>query len=440
MTGNEEKNRVVVTGLGLVTPLGNEVKTTWRNMLEGKSGISRIRKWDNLDELKTRYNLPERFPLIAGETEDFEIREILKERKTNYTRDDLKLISHTDPFIEYACAASLEAVGDAGFALPFINQDRVGVAIGSGQGGMQTLEEQHRRMLAGEKISPFFIPRQLANLASGNVSILLGTRGINLCVSTACAAGAHAIGQAYRVVQLGKNDIVIAGGTEATITPLNIYGFHSLKALSTATGEPTKASRPFDKARDGFVMAEGAGIVVLENLESAQKRKARIYTEIVGCAETSDAHHITEPEINGAISCMRLALKDAGISPQEVDLINAHATSTPKGDANEAEAIIRVFGNNNGRPMVTANKSQIGHALGAAGAIETVLTVLSISNNMVPPILNLEHPSEGCEQLHYIRGQAKSAEVNVAISNSFGFGGTNVCLAFKTYQPPPGKV
>ncbi len=434
MTGNGEKNRVVVTGLGLVTSLGNDVKTTWTRILESKSGISRISKWENLDDMIARYNLPNRFPLIAGETKNFKIKEIIQQRKINSTREDFKRIRQIDPFIGYACAASLEAVRDAGLALPFTNSAKVGVSIGSGQGGVQTWEEQHRRMMAGKKLSPFFIPRQLANLASGNVSILLGTRGINLCPSTACAAGAHAVGQAFRTVQLGLNDIVIAGGSEAAITPLNIYGFHSLKALSTANCDPEKASRPFDSARDGFVMAEGAGILILENLQSALKRKARIYAEIAGYAETADAYHITEPEINGPINCMSLALEDAGISPEMVDLINPHATSTPKGDVNEARAIDKLFGCNNGRPVITANKSQIGHALGAAGAIEAVLSALSIRDGIVPPILNLENPIEEYAELNYVRGKAKSLEINVAISNSFGFGGTNACLAFRKFN------
>ena len=434
MIGKGERHRVVVTGLGLVTPLGNDIKTTWRNILAGQSGISRISKWENLDEMRVRYNLPDRLPSIAGEVKNCNFEEIIRERKINCTREDLKRIRQIDPFIAYACAASLEALRDAGLTLPLANSDKVGVAIGSGQGGVQTWEEQHRRMLAGKKLSPFFIPRQLANLASGNVSILLGTRGINLCPSTACAAGAHAAGQAFRTVQLGHNDVVIAGGTEAAVTPLNIYGFHSLKALSIANSDPKKASRPFDNGRDGFVMAEGAGVLILENLRNARERQARIYAEIVGYAETADAYHITEPGTNGPINCMRLALEDAGIYPEMVDMINPHATSTPKGDANEARAISKVFGGYNGRPVITANKSQLGHALGAAGAVEAVLTCLSISHDTVPPILNLEHPIEEYGELNYVRGKAKSMEVNVAISNSFGFGGTNACLVFRKFN------
>jgi 3-oxoacyl-[acyl-carrier-protein] synthase II len=431
MTRTNEKRRVVITGLGLVTPLGNNVNTTWKNMLKSESGISHVRKWNDFNNLSNKYNLPDNFPLIAGEIKDFDIKQIITDRKTDCTKEDLKLIRQIDPFIEYACAASLEAIRDADLELPFINADEVGVAIGSGQGGIQTWEEQHERMLSGKKLSPFFIPRQLANLASGNVSILLGAQGMSLCSSTACASGAHAIGQALRALRLGHNDIVIAGGTEAAVTPLNVYGFHALKALSTAKREPAKASRPFDKDRDGFVMAEGAGILVLEDFESAQKRKAKIYAEIAGYAETSDAHHITEPDVKGAIRCMKLALRDAGIAPEEVNLVNPHATSTPKGDANEAAAIKEVFGQDKDMPMVTANKSQVGHTLGAAGAIEAVFTVLSLSNDIVPPILNLEHPSEDCGKLNYVVGRAKSAEISVAISNSFGFGGTNACLVFR---------
>lgn len=426
-----EKKRVVVTGIGSVTSLGNNMDTTWQNILKNNSGISQIKKWGDLDEIRNKYNLPEKFPFIAGEVKDFDINKILRDYKTDCSLEDYKLIKQIDPFAEYVCAASLEAVKDAGLKFPFINGNKVGVVIGSGQGGIQTLEQQHRRMISGKKLSPFFIPRQLVNLAGGTVSILLGANGINLCPSTACASGAHAIGQALKTIKMGYSDIVIAGGTEAAITPLIVYGFHTLKALSVANNKPQKASRPFDKERDGFVMAEGAGILVLEDLENARKRNAKIYAEIVGYAETGDAHHITEPNVNGAISCIDLALKDARISPDEVDLINAHATSTPKGDANEAKAIIEVFGRNSGRPMVTANKSQIGHSLGAAGAIEAALTVLSVDNDIVPPVLNLEYPSEECKELNYIRSEAKAVDINIAISNSFGFGGTNACLIFK---------
>jgi 3-oxoacyl-[acyl-carrier-protein] synthase II len=429
-----EKRRVVVTGLGLVTPLGNDTHATWRNILIDKSGIRRIGKWGDLDKIRIEYNLSEDFPFIAGEIRDFDIRQLLEERKVNLTREDLKRIKQIDPFIEYACAASLEAVGDANLEVPFQNKDRVGVAIGSGQGGIQTWEEQHRRMLAGKKLSPFFIPRQLANLASGNVSILLGAHGMNICPSSACASGAHALGQAFRAIKLGHNDIIIVGGTEAAVTPLNINGFHALKALSTFDTEPWRASRPFDEERDGFVMSEGAGIMVLEDLGSARERGARIYAEIIGCGETADAFHVTDPNTEGAISCMKLALKDAGISPDKVDLINPHATSTPKGDASEARAIMEVFGDSGKAPLVTANKSQIGHSLGAAGAIEAVLTVLSISDDKVPPIANLESPCEDCNELNLIRGRAKSANISVAISNSYGFGGTNVSLVFSKFN------
>ena len=434
MTRGKEKNRVVISGLGLVTPLGNEVATTWQNLIEGKSGIGQIRKWGDLDEMKNLYNLPSDFPFMAGEIEDFDIREILKERKSNCDRADLKRIKQMDPFIEYACAASLEAVADSGLALPLVDEEKVGVIIGSGRGGAQTWEEQHHRMLAGKKLSPFFIPRTLANLASGNVSILLGAQGMNLCITTACAAGAHAIGQAFRAVQAGYSEIVIAGGSEAGVTPLSLYGFYSLNAVAPANGAPTKASRPFDNYRRGFVMSEGAGILVLETLKSAQERNARIYAEVLGYSETADAYHITEPNGDGARNCMTLALKDAGISPEEVNLINCHATSTPKGDANEAMAIMSVFGKDNGSPMITANKSQIGHTLGAAGAVEAVLTVLSVKRDVVPHILNLDDPSEDCLGLDYVRNQANESIINIAVSNSFGFGGTNGCLVFGKFN------
>lgn len=434
MSPTATKNRVVVTGLGLVTPLGNDVPGTWRNVVDCKSGIHGIRKWGDLDELKGAYKLPDTFPFMAGEVVDFDIKAILGSWRNGSDRGDLKRLKQMDPFIEYACAASLQAVLDAGFEVPFANSQEVGVVIGSGQGGAQTWEEQHRRMLAGKKISPFFIPRQLANLASGNVSILLGAQGINLCLTTACAAGAHAVGQAFRVIQYGGNEIVVAGGSEAALTPLNVYGFYALQAVAPASSEPARASRPFDRDRRGFVMAEGAGMLVLENLGSARRRNARIYAEVLGYGETGDAHHITEPNISGAVSCMRSALRDAGVCPGEVDLINCHATSTPKGDANESRAIAAVFGKNGGMPLVTANKSQIGHTLGAAGAIESVLTVLSVHEDMVPPVLNLDHLGEDCEELNYVRNRSQKAPVDVALSNSFGFGGTNACLVFGKFR------
>lgn len=424
-------NRVAITGLGLVTSLGINTSKTWSSVVSGKSGIDRIIGWGDLSEIKDKYNLPDNFPSIGGEVKEFYFEEILSQRKHSFTARDLKRTKQMDPFIQYACAASLEAVIDARLELPFENSDYVGVVIGSGQGGTQTWEEQYQRLLAGKKVSPFSIPRQLANLASGNVSILLGARGLNLCPSTACAAGAHALGAAFRAVQLGYNDIIIAGGTEAALTPLNVSAFHALKALSTSNGSPARASRPFDRDRDGFVMAEGAGVVILEKLDAALKREAKIYAEIIGYAGTADSHHITEPNVKGAISCMRLALEDADVSPGEVDLVNAHATSTPLGDANEARAIMEVFGRSRNGPMITANKSQIGHPLGAAGAIEAVLTVLSIENSIVPAISNLESPSEDCKGLNYVTGQSKVSEINTAISNSFGFGGTNACLVFR---------
>jgi 3-oxoacyl-[acyl-carrier-protein] synthase II len=424
-------NRVAITGVGLVSSLGNDACKTWSEVVSGKSGIDRITGWGNLCEISDKYNLPDNFPLFAGEVKRFHFEEILTQRKNNVTRGDLKRIKQMDPFIQYACAASLEAVTDARLELPVENSDCVGVVIGSGQGGIQTWEEQHQRMLAGKKVSPFSIPRQLANLASGNVSILLGTRGLNLCPSTACATGAHALGTAFRAIQLGYNDTIIAGGTEAAVTPLNVSAFHALKALSTRNGSPARASRPFDRDRDGFVMAEGAGVMILERLDAALKREAKIYAEIIGYAETADSHHITEPNVKGAISCMRLALKDADVAPEEVDLVNAHATSTPIGDANEAQALMEIFGQSRNGPAITANKSQLGHPLGAAGAIEAVLTVLSMENDLVPPIANLESPSEDCKGLNYVTGRSRVSKINVAVSNSFGFGGTNACLIFR---------
>ena len=295
------------------------------------------------------------------------------------------------------------------------------------------MEREHLRLLAGKKVSPFLIPREIPNLAAGNISISFKAKGINACLSTACASGAHALGEAFQRIQISKEDAILCGGAEASITPLTVAGFHALKALSSKYKTPESAFRPFDKDRNGFVMSEGAGVLILEELEHALARGAKIYVEMVGCGMTGDASHITDPDVNGAIRCMRIALEDAGIRPEDVDLINPHATSTPKGDINEAKALKEVFGAGKEKPFITANKSQLGHSLGAVGAIEAALCVLSIRDNIVPPILNLDRIDEECKGLNYVSGQARKAQIDIALTNSFGFGGTNATLIFKRY-------
>ena len=427
--------RVVVTGLGLVTPLGLDVPSTWQAMLASQSGIDWISGWGDLEQVKNKYKLSDDFPFIAGEVKGFDIKEIIKQRKTGFSKEDLKQTKYMDPFIEFANAAALEAVADSGAQLENgkIDPNRIGVIIGSGQGGIQTLEREFMRLIEGKKVSPFLIPREIPNLAAGNISISFKAKGINACLSTACASGAHALGEAFHRIQTGKEDAILCGGAEASITPLTVSGFHALNALASKYTTPMSAFRPFDKDRNGFVMAEGAGVLILEELEHALARKAKIYAELIGCGMTGDASHITDPDIDGAIRCMRMALEDAGISLEEVDLINPHATSTPKGDINEARAIKEVFGIDREKPFITANKSQIGHSLGAIGAIEAVFCVLSIRDNIVPPILNLDQIDEECKGLNYVAAKAKKAKIDIVLSNSFGFGGTNATLIFKRY-------
>ncbi len=431
-----ELNRVVVTGIGMVTSLGLDVPTTWEAMLAGKSGIDRITQWGDLDEVKTKYKLAEDFPLIAGEVKDFNSKEIVKQRKQGFSKEDLKQIKYMDTFIQFAYAATLEAIADSNVDLEKgeIDPCRVGVMIGSGLGGPKTWEKEFERFLQGKKVSPFLIPRLIPNLASGNVSISFKAKGANVCLSTACASGAHAIGESFQRIQLGKEDAIVCGGTEASLTPLTIAGFNALRALSAKHKTPQSASRPFDIDRNGFVMAEGAGVLILEELEHALNRGVKVYAEVISFAMTGDASHITEPNVDGAIRCIKLALEDAQIEPEEVDLINPHATSTPKGDINEANAIKEVFGSDRERPFITANKSQLGHALGAIGGIEAISSVLSVYDNKVPPILNLEQIDPECQGLNYVHGEAKQTKIDTALSNSFGFGGTNATLIFRKYK------
>lgn len=431
-----ELKRVVVTGLGLVTSLGLDVPTTWDNMVACKSGIDYITQWGDLEEVKSKFKLAEDFPLIAGEVKGFNIKKIVKEKKQGFSKEDLKQIKYMDPFTQFAFAATLEAIADSKANLENgdIDPYRVGVIIGSCMGGPKTWESEFQRFISGKKVSPFLIPRLLPNLASGNVSISFKAKGANVCLATACASGAHTIGDAFSRIQLGKESAIVCGGTEASVTPLTIAGFHALRALSPKFESPQSASRPFDVDRNGFVMAEGAGVLILEELEHALNRGAKIYAEVIGFAMTGDASHITDPDVDGATRCMKLALEDAQIEPEEVDLINPHATSTPKGDINEANAIKDVFGSDRERPFITANKSQVGHALGAIGGIEAIFSILSIYDNKVPPILNLDQIDEECKGLNYVYGETKHTNIDTALCNSFGFGGTNATLIFRKYS------
>jgi 3-oxoacyl-[acyl-carrier-protein] synthase II len=405
--------RVVVTGLGLLTPLGTGVEKTWKALCAGQSGIGRITKFD-----------PAAYACqIAGEVRDFDPAAYIEKK-------DIKKM---DRFIHFAVAASQMAVDDAGLKVTKENAERVGVYIGAGIGGLPAIEHYHSVLLqkGPDRVSPFFIPMVIINLASGQVAIRFGARGPNSCAVTACATGNHCIGDAFRIIQRGEADVMLAGGTEATITPLAVAGFGAAKALSRRNGEPTRASRPFDRERDGFVLGEGAGVLVLEERETALRRGARIYAELVGYAMTSDAHHITAPpdDGEGAVRCMELAIRDAGVARTEVGYINAHGTST-FADKIETQAIKQVFGEGAYQIPVSSTKSMTGHLLGAAGGIEAVFSVLAIHRGVVPPTINQENPDPECD-LDYVPGQARSVSVGAALSNSFGFGGVNACLVFK---------
>lgn len=409
--------RVVITGVGMVSPLGIGNAENWSALVEGRSGIGMITRFDTT-EYTTR---------IAGEVKNFDPANWIPKKE----------IKKMDKFIHYAIAASDFAVQDSGLKVDSSNATRVGVYIGSGIGGFGVIEETHTALMQGgpRKISPFFIPASIVNLASGWVSIRFGAKGPNSATCTACTTGAHAIGDAFKIIQRGAADIMIAGGSEGCITPLGIGGFCAMRALSTRNDEPQKASRPFDQDRDGFVMGEGAGVLILETLDSAIKRNARIYAEIVGYGMSSDAFHITAPseDGDGAIRVMKETLLDAGVAPQDVDYINAHGTSTPFNDKAESAAIKKVFGDHAKKLAVSSTKSMTGHLLGAAGGLEGAICSLAILNQIAPPTINLDNPDPECD-LDYVPHRSRPMPIRYALSNSFGFGGTNGALLFKQFS------
>ena len=409
--------RVVVTGMGLVFPTGIGVGTAWKNLCEGKSGIGLLTRFDT-NGFETK---------IAGEVKNFNPELYI----------DKKEIKKMDLFIQYSIAATKEALDDAQLAIGPDNSEQIGVIVGTGLGGLPSIEKYHKVLLdrGPSRITPFFIPMLIANLASGQIAIQFGPKGPNTCVVTACATGAHCIGDAFRAIVYGDAEAMITGGTEANITPLTIGGFNAMKALSTRNDEPEKACRPFEKNRDGFVVAEGAGILILEELQFALKRKAKIYAELVGYGYTGDAYHITapSPEGDGAVRCMRMAIKDAKLKPEDVDYINAHGTSTPLNDLTETLAIKTVFGDHAKGIPISATKSMTGHLLGAAGSSEAIFTILAIRDGILPPTINYEEPDPQCD-LDYVPNVARRKPIKVAMSNAFGFGGTNAALVFKKFE------
>ncbi len=412
-----QQRRVVVTGLGLVSPLGTGVEKNWHALLEGRSGIRKVSRFAT-DGFASR---------IAGEVPDFKAEDYIEPKE----------IKKMDLFIQYALGAAAMAMDDSGLKVEGKFAEEVGVIIGVGLCGIDTIESTKDAFLQGgpRKISPFFIPKVISNLAPGQVAIRYGAKGVNWTPTSACASGTHAIGEAFHLIRRGMQEAVITGGAESAITPLSVGGFAAMKALSTRNDEPERASRPFDKERDGFVIGEGSGILILEEREHAVQRGAKIYAEVIGYGANGDAYHMTapSPEGEGAARCMRLALKDAGIAPTEVDYINAHGTSTEYNDANETTAIKAVFGEQAAKLAVSSTKSMTGHLLGAAGAVEGVYSALALYHGMIPPTVNYENPDPACD-LDYVPNQARKAGIKVALSNSFGFGGTNGCVIFRRAQ------
>ena len=408
------RRRVVVTGMGIISPVGNTVEEAWANIVAGRSGIVPISRFDASG-----------FPVrIAGEVKGFDVEAYIPKKEAR----------RMDTFIHYGMAAGIQAVRDSGLEITEDNSERIGINIGSGIGGLPMIEETHGEFLKSgpRRISPFFIPATIINMISGHLSIHFGIKGPCLAMVTACSTATHCIGEATRMIQYGDVDVMIAGGAESTVTPLAIGGFASATALSTRNDEPERASRPWDKDRDGFVLGEGAGVLVLEEYEHAKARGARIYAEVAGYGMSADAFHMTAPceDGDGAMRCMRNALKDARMAPDEIDYINAHGTSTPLGDVAETLAVKRTFGEHARQLVVSSTKSMTGHLLGAAGGVEAVFTVLALHQQIVPPTINLEEPGEGCD-LDYCPNVARPTRIRAALSNSFGFGGTNGTLLFK---------
>ena len=414
--------RVVITGTGLITALGTGVEKTWKGLLAGTSGVGPITKFE-LGKLSTR---------IAAEVKDFNVEDFIDRREAR----------RMDPFTQFALVAADMAMTESGLPIGLdtlhgYDPERVGVIVGSGIGGLQSFEEQHKKSLdkGADRVSPFFILQMIINMAPGRISMKYNAKGPNWGPVSACSTSAHAIGEAYKSIRMGETDAMIAGGAEAAITPLSVGGFSVMKAMSSRNDDPTHASRPFDRDRDGFVLGEGAGIVVLEELESAKRRGAVILAELAGYAANSDAYHETQPapEGEGATRCMRLALKSAGLNPQDVGYLNAHGTSTPMNDLNETKAIKAVFGEHAKKLMVSSTKSMTGHTLGAAGGIEAVISALALVRNVLPPTMNYQTPDPECD-LDYVPNQAREVRVNAILSNSFGFGGTNAVLALKRFE------
>jgi 3-oxoacyl-[acyl-carrier-protein] synthase II len=412
---------VVVTGQGVICPLGNTVEEFWKRLVAGESGIGAVTRFDT-----TAYDTR-----IAGEVRGFKPEEVM----------DRKDIRRTDLFVQYAVAASAQALKQAGVSETTVDPTRFGVIVGSGIGGISTFEDQHRVLLekGPNRVSPFFIPMMISDMASGQVSIIFGAKGPNYCTVSACSSGAHAVGEAFRIIQNSEADVMIAGGAEAPVTPISFAGFCSMKAMSTRNDDPTRASRPFDSQRDGFVMGEGAGIVILEELEHAKKRGAVILAEIIGYGATGDAHHMTAPapEGEGAARAMRAAINDSGLPLTEFGYVNAHGTSTPLNDKFETQAIKSVFGDLAPRVAISSTKSMTGHLLGAAGGLETIICVLALERNVLPPTINYEHPDPDCD-LDYVPNTARQVETRAALSNSLGFGGHNVTLALSRTMASEG--
>jgi len=409
------KRRVAVTGIGAVTPLATGAEQSWQALCQGKSGVARITKF-NPSGFKTQ---------IAAEIKDFHPEDFL----------DKKRVRRTDPFIHYALAATRMALDDSGLIINHNNANRVGIVVGTCVGGMSTYEKNlfTLREEGPDKVSPFFIPGFIPNMAVGEISIVFGAKGPSKCVVTACATGSHAIGDAFRLIQYGEADAMIAGGSDAYILPVGIAGLGKMGAISCQNDEPEKASRPFDKDRDGFVLGEGAGIIVLEEFSLAIKRGGKIYAELVGYGSTVDGYHITEPDWQNQARCIRLALDEAAISPGDIDYINAHGTATILNDISETKAIKAALGERSRKVPVSSNKSMTGHLLAAAGAVEAIFTILTIRDGIIPPTINYETPDPECD-LDYVPNVARKAEVNTALSNSFGFGGANAALVFRKFS------